>query len=246
MRDRKRSREETEDVRGDDAYPASEAVEPEGLDSGSGQSGDAVETPADDVVAAGADPADPDVAEAEDLAAARAPDEVAEEAARAPADAITEQIREELRELEELRDRHLRLAAEFDNYKRRTRRELLEGHQAAQAALAAQLLDALDDLTRVADTPADSTTTEALHEGVALVERKLIKALSDAGMEMIDPLGERFDPNVHEALFAAQTDDPEQDDLISQVVVIGYKFGDRLLRPARVGVFQYDPDVQPA
>jgi molecular chaperone GrpE len=173
-------------------------------------------------------------------------DDLEEETGRAPADAISEHLREELRELEELRDRHLRLAAEFDNYKRRTRKEILESREAAQASLTTQLLDALDDLTRVADTPADSTTTEALHEGVALVERKLLKALTDAGMEAISPLGERFDPNVHEAIFASDTTDPEQDDLISQVVVIGYKFGDRLLRPARVGVYQYDPDTQPS
>jgi molecular chaperone GrpE len=243
MRDRKRRRGQTQGARGNDEYAAGgearDTAESERIDPESGEAGAEAGTSTEDIAAAAADTAHLEEAEAPQ-------DELVEEPDRAPADAISEQLREELRELEELRDRHLRLAAEFDNYKRRTRKELLEAREAAQAALTAQLLDALDDLTRVADTPADSTTTEALHEGVALVERKLLKALSDAGMDMIDPLGERFDPNVHEALFAAETDDPEQDDLVSQVVVIGYKFGDRLLRPARVGVFQYDPDVQPA
>lgn len=194
-----------------------------------------------------ADPADMD----EDLEAVQDdvedPQAVIDEAlAGEPAEAISDQLREELKELEELRDRHLRLAAEFDNYRRRTRRELLESREAAQADLTTRLLDALDDLTRVADTPADSTTTQALHEGVELVERKLLKALTDAGMEAIDPIGERFDPNEHEGLFTEQTDDPEQDELVARVVATGYRFGDRLLRPARVGVFQYDPDAEPA
>jgi molecular chaperone GrpE len=161
-----------------------------------------------------------------------------------PEEAISDELREELRELEELRDRHLRLAAEFDNFRRRTRRELLESRETAQADLTTRLLDALDDLTRVADTPADSTTTQALHEGVELVERKLLKALTDAGMEAINPIGERFDPNVHEGLFTEETDDPEQDERVARVVSIGYRFGGRLLRPAGVGVFQHDSEAE--
>jgi molecular chaperone GrpE len=218
-----------------------DAMESDTLDPGAAEAGADAEPPFEDTA--------PSAAEGEATSAGDSEvsiDDLGEETGRAPADTISEHLREELRELEELRDRHLRLAAEFDNYKRRTRKEILESRGAAQAALTAELLDALDDLTRVADVPADSTTTEALHEGVALVERKLLKALTDAGMEAISPLGERFDPNLHEAIFAAETDDPEQDDLVSQVVVIGYKFGDRLLRPARVGVYQYDPDAQPA
>jgi molecular chaperone GrpE len=202
--------------------------------------------PVDDGVGA-ADPADMDEDLEEVLEDVEDSQAVIDEAlAGEPAEAISDQLREELRELEELRDRHLRLAAEFDNYRRRTRRELRESREAAQADLTTRLLDALDDLTRVADTPADSTTTQALHEGVELVERKLLKALTDAGMEAIDPIGERFDPNVHEGLFTQQTDDPEQDELIARVVSTGYRFGDRLLRPARVGVFQHDSDAEPA
>lgn len=156
------------------------------------------------------------------------------------ADAISEEILEELQELEELRDRHLRLAAEFDNYRRRTRRELLQMRQIAQADLAAQLLEVLDDLRRVAETPTETSTVEALEEGVELVERKLTKVLSDAGMEAIDPAGEPFDPNVHEALLRTPTDDPRKDELVDQVLLTGYRFGDRLLRPARVSVLKYD------
>ncbi len=146
-------------------------------------------------------------------------------------------------ELAELRDRHLRLAAEFDNFRRRTRKELLETGEAAKAGLAGKLLEVLDDLQRVADTPCDGTTTEALHEGVGLVAKKLNKTLTDAGMEIVDPVGERFDPNYHEALLVAPTDDPEQDGIVSQVILVGYRLGDRLLRPAQVQVYRYEGET---
>ena len=142
-------------------------------------------------------------------------------------------------ELLVLRDRHLRLAAEFDNFRRRTRRELLEVGEMAHAKLAERLLVVMDDLERVVGTPCEETTTEVLHQGAELVARKLTKTLADAGMEPVSPLDERFDPNLHEALFITATGDPEQDEMVSEVVLIGYQIGERLLRPAQVGVFRY-------
>ncbi len=58
-------------------------------------------------------------------------------------------------------------------------------------------------------------------------------------MEAVNPVGERFDPNYHEALFVSETDDPEQDETVSQVILVGYRLGDRLLRAAQVGVFRH-------
>jgi len=156
--------------------------------------------------------------------------------------AVREDELEPEEELERLRDRHLRLAAEFDNYRRRTRREILEAGEAARADLARRLLEIVDDLQRVGDMPCDPEAHEALHQGVGLITRKLLKALGDVGVEIIDPAGERFDPNYHEALIATETDDPEADDTISQVLLTGYRMGDRLLRPAQVAVFRYDPE----
>lgn len=146
-------------------------------------------------------------------------------------------------ELERLRDRHLRLAAEFDNYRRRTRREILEAGEAARADLARRLLEIVDDLLRVSDMPCDPEAHEALHQGVGLIARKLMKALGDVGMEIIDPAGEPFDPNYHEALVVTATHDPEADETVSQVLLTGYRMGDRLLRPAQVAVFRYDPEA---
>ncbi len=143
-------------------------------------------------------------------------------------------------EFEALKDRHLRLAAEFENYRRRTRREMLEAGEAARAELARGLLEIIDDLTRVAEAPCDPEQHQAMHDGVGLIARKLVKTLSDAGMESVNPLGERFDPNYHEAIILTPTDDPDQDELVSQVLLTGYRVGDRLLRPAQVAVFRHD------
>lgn len=153
---------------------------------------------------------------------------------------LPEQIREQLEELEELRDKHLRLAAEFDNYRKRTRREITSQQERAKAELTGRLLDVLDDLRRFNDAAREQETdVESLREGMELVERKLRKELGDAGLELIEAAGEKFDPKKHEALTTTPVDDPERDGFISQVLVEGYTFGDQLLRPARVEVMKH-------
>jgi len=157
-----------------------------------------------------------------------------------PPEQISAEIREELRELDELRDRHLRVVAEFENYRKRTRRELGEARQQGQGDIAAALLEVLDDLDRFATIPVAQTTVEALHEGVELVNRKLRKHLGDAGMKKVEAGdGVVFSPAVHEALLTANVEDPALDDRISRVFSPGYLFGERLLRPAQVEVQQY-------
>lgn len=168
----------------------------------------------------------------------------------AAARAVEQELEEEasvadrlVAELQELRDRHLRLAAEFENYRKRTRQELLKTRELGRADLAGRLLEPLDDLRRIAAFSEETATVEALREAVTLVERKLMKELREAGLEPIDAEGERFDPNEHEALSSVPTDDPEQDHVVSDVFVRGYRFGDRLLRPARVAVRTYRPEA---
>ena len=145
-----------------------------------------------------------------------------------------------LRDLEELQDRHLRLAAEFENYRKRTRRELAETRKRSQAELVRGLLEVLDDLSRVAHAAPDATV-ESLSEGVGLVEAKLRKTLGDAGLQPIDAAGQPFDPNLHEALITRPTDDPEEDEMVGGVLLEGYMFGDLLVRPARVEVMKFEP-----
>lgn len=155
---------------------------------------------------------------------------------------LSDEARAELEELEEVRERHLRLAAEYENYRKRTRREMTEARERAQAALTGRLLDALDDLDRFVDSTDAEIDVDSIREGVEMVRRKLWKELSEAGLERMDAEGERFDPERHEALMTTPVDDPEADGRISRVLIAGYTFGDRLLRPARVEVQRYAGD----
>lgn len=143
-------------------------------------------------------------------------------------------------ELAELKDRHLRLAAEFENFRKRTRKEASTGRGMAQAELLRQILPTLDDLARVADTPHESTTVQALDEGIELILRNFRKQLGDAGLERIEALDERFDPERHQAVMTTGTEDPELDETISRVLVDGYEFQGRLVRPAQVEVRRYE------
>jgi len=144
------------------------------------------------------------------------------------------------RELETLNDRHLRLAAEFDNYRRRVQTEMAESWVRAQADLVRRLLGSLDDLQRVALLEPESATVEAIVEGVDMVERNFLKALQDAGVEVVDPQAQRFDPEVMEAVMKVPTDSAEDDDRVHQVFQRGYVFKGHLVRPARVAVLKND------
>ncbi|HEV2148953.1 MAG TPA: nucleotide exchange factor GrpE [Longimicrobiaceae bacterium] len=144
------------------------------------------------------------------------------------------------RELAAARDRHLRLAAEFDNYKKRVERERAEAWNRAQAQLAEKLLDVLDDLQRVAHYDPETATAQSLVEGAQMVERKLHRALESAGVEEVAAEGERFDPAAHEALMTVPTEVREEDDTVADVFQKGYRFKGTLLRPARVRVKRYE------
>jgi molecular chaperone GrpE len=139
-------------------------------------------------------------------------------------------------DLAELKDRHLRLAAEFDNYRKRVSRERAELSDRAQASFVAKLLDVLDDLDRlVASDPA--TPLPTLREGLSAVDRKLWKQLEDAGVERIDPVGTAFDPALHEAVSTVPAPDHASDHLVSATFQPGYRFKGALVRPARVQVY---------
>ena len=143
-------------------------------------------------------------------------------------------------EMSGLRDRHLRLAAEFDNYRKRVERERAEGAVRAQAQLLERLLEPLDDLQRIADFDPATTPSTALHEGAEMVERKFLRAMEAAGLEVIDAEGQPFDPNQHEALTTVPAETPEEDHTVAQVYQKGYRFRGVLLRPARVVVKKHD------
>jgi molecular chaperone GrpE len=164
------------------------------------------------------------------------------EAADAAVRRLTEQV-------EQLNDRYLRLAAEFDNFKKRTQRERSETWNRAQAEVVAGVLDTLDDLGRVAHLDPDATPARDLLAGFELVERKLLRELSAAGLERVGSPGEPFDPNTHEAVASLPAPDVEQDHRVAMVMQPGYRFSGALLRPARVSVYVWqepaDEDAEP-
>jgi molecular chaperone GrpE len=148
-------------------------------------------------------------------------------------------------ELDEMRDKYLRLAAEYDNFRKRSTREREESRHRAQGDLVLGLLEALDDLARVAHLDPTSTEAKTVIDGVELVERKLLKSLSGHGLEVLTPVDHPFDPALHEAVQSEAALSPEDDHLVGRVFQPGYVFNGRLLRPARVTVKQWRDDTPP-
>ncbi|MGQ0703366.1 MAG: nucleotide exchange factor GrpE [Gemmatimonadales bacterium] len=139
-------------------------------------------------------------------------------------------------QLREASDRHLRLAAEFDNFRKRVARERVELVDRAQAALVIKLLEVLDDVDRiVASDP--NAPAPAILEAVLLVDKKLRKELEAAGLERVDPVGQPFDPALHEAVSVLRPAHPELDHTVAATFQAGYRFRGSLVRPARVQVY---------
>lgn len=160
----------------------------------------------------------------------------------APGGEPTDDLDRIQREFDQLNDRHLRLAAEFSNYRRRQEMEMSEAWGRAQADIVRRLLDVLDDLQRVsALDPADeAVSVQAIVEGVDLVERKFLRALEDAGVEVIVPEGQPFDPETMEAMMRVDAESGEDDDRVAGVFQKGYRLKGNLVRPARVSVFKVE------
>ena len=135
-------------------------------------------------------------------------------------------------ERDELLDRLQRLAAEFDNYRKRNARESAALIERASERLVKELLPILDDLGRALDA-AEEHEEAKLEEGVRLVHRALADLLAKEGLAEIDTDG-KFDPHVHEALLSQPSDADEGS--VIEVVQKGYRLGDKVLRPARVVV----------
>jgi molecular chaperone GrpE len=144
------------------------------------------------------------------------------------------------RKVDEQRDKHLRLAAEYDNFRKRAARERQEAGWRAQGEMVRGLIDALDDLTRFAHVDPDTVDSATVVQGVDMVERKMLKSLAGHGLEVIDPVDHPFDPKVHEAVGTEPALSPEDDHMVGKVYQRGYVFNGQLLRPARVVVKQWN------
>ena len=137
------------------------------------------------------------------------------------------------RDRDDYLDQLRRLAAEFDNYKKRMAREHEELRERAAERLLRDLLPVFDDLERALEA-FETAENDAIANGVALVHRALWTLLEREGVAELDPTGEMFDPHRHEALLSQPADAP--DGTVLQVLQKGFLLGDRVLRPARVVV----------
>ena len=151
-----------------------------------------------------------------------------------------------VKENEEYKDRALRFAAEMENLRRRTARDVQDARTYAIANFAREMLQVSDNLTRALDAiPAEAKESgdagfKALIEGVELTGRSMLAALERHGVKKLDPEGEKFDPNFHQAMFEVPNPDIASGTVV-QVVQTGYVIGDRVLRPAMVGVSKGGP-----
>jgi molecular chaperone GrpE len=158
--------------------------------------------------------------------------------ADAPAGGVISGDEDLARQLEEHKDRYMRLAAEYDNHRRRTARERQDLGARAQADLVRHMIDAMDDLARFAHVDPASTDAATVVQGVEMVEKKLVKALAGAGLQVVDPTDQPFDPALHEAVGTEASDARDRDGTVARVYQLGYLFHGHLLRPARVVVRQ--------
>jgi len=142
-------------------------------------------------------------------------------------------------ELAETRDRLLRALAETENVRRRLQRERDDARKYAAGDFAKDLLSPVDNLRRALDAMPEAETTDprarSSRDGVAATERELLAAFERHGLKRIDPKGERFDHNFHQAIFEAERPDLPAGTIV-EVLQPGYVLNDRLLRPAMVGV----------
>jgi molecular chaperone GrpE len=140
-------------------------------------------------------------------------------------------------ELNETRDRWIRLNADFENFRRRTLKEREEAHQFGHQALAKDLLPAVDNLERATEAARKSGVgdLESLLQGLELVQRDLESVLAKHGVTEVEALGQPFDPSMHEAI-AQLPDDSVPANTVVKVFQRGYRLRDRLLRPAQVVV----------
>jgi molecular chaperone GrpE len=172
---------------------------------------------------------------------ARQAEIAAAEAESATAPELADPIAEAKREATEFKDKLLRTLAEMENLRKRTEREVLDARLYGIAGFARDVLAVADNMHRALDAirpelrESTNPTVKALIEGVELTERELLKILEKNGVKKFSPRGEKFDPNVHQAMYEVPTSDlpPGQ---VAEVIQAGYMIGERVLRPAMVAV----------
>lgn len=139
------------------------------------------------------------------------------------------------RQLEEQKNDYLRLAAEFDNYRKRTTREFASLVKTANENLVGELLEVLDNFERAFKSREEKPDFEAYHKGMTLVFDRLTAILGRAGLKRFESVGQKFDPNLHEAMMQVEAADQEPDTIAIEIQP-GYELNDKVIRHAKVGV----------
>jgi molecular chaperone GrpE len=139
--------------------------------------------------------------------------------------------------LEEADNRYLRLQADFDNFRRRTRLDIEAGEKYKAQKLVTELLPALDNFERALQIEADNEQSRTLLQGMEMVYRSLVEALKKEGVEPIEAVGKEFDPNFHQAVMQGE-DENFGSNIVSAEFQKGYMLKDRVIRPSMVQVNQ--------
>ena len=149
---------------------------------------------------------------------------------------LEEENRALARQVEELKDRLVRNAADTENYKKRLQRDKEEAVRYANTALVKDLIGPMDDFSRALDAAEQSSNFEALKEGVRMIEDRLYTTLKNNwGLEVIDKSDVPFDPEEHEACLMEEVDGLDED-TVTMMLQKGYKLNGRVIRPAKVKV----------
>jgi molecular chaperone GrpE len=164
-----------------------------------------------------------------------APESEAENETAAPAEAARDPLEVAQAEAARLRDQLLRTAADFDNFRKRSRRELVDAERRAREELLRDLLPVFDNLERASVHAETATDVKSLADGVNMVLRQFLDTLSKLGVERVQTMGVPFDPTQHEAIQHVESSEQPPGTVLHEVQA-GYRAGDRLVRPAMVVV----------
>lgn len=163
--------------------------------------------------------------------------EVAEEQQEV-ADPVMQELEAAKATIEEQKDKYLRLSAEFDNYRKRTLKEKAELIKNGGEKAISAILPILDDLERALQNMQKADDVKAMYEGIDLIYQKFLKGLSQEGLQKMEPVGEVFDTDYHEAVALVPAPSEDQKGKVLDCVQTGYKLNDKVIRHAKVVVAQ--------
>jgi len=161
-----------------------------------------------------------------------------------PLKALAEENHRQEAEISDLKDQLMRMAAEMENLRRRTQKDVSDARSFSISSFARDMLGVSDNLRRAMDHVEEGAKEEpamkAFLEGIEMTEREFLNALERNGVKKLSPKGEKFDPNFHQAMFEVQNAEVPNNSVM-EVVQDGYVIGERVLRPAMVGVAKGGP-----